>query len=862
MITILLVMISISAVSASDISADASAAVDDVISVDSQGDSLTSLDNLASNSYDGSSGLGQAVEVQSNGADSDQANVQSGDSNIESDDADVDDSNLETGEVVVNSPTSSVNVLAASADDEVLGATRELHVGTGYDYTSLQRALNAVNNNSDDFIIIIHGNTTYSGAGNNQGTGNVLLTINQNFHSLVIRAAEGDNPVFDAGNSNYVLSISHSNVTIKGLTFTNTIVNATTTSVTGIQVNSGYCVIDNCTFQDMGVWYGGIHVNDGAGNNYVNITNCVFDNNTGVRGGALRLETRATDVNVIGCNFTNNTARNHGGVVCLYSKYALFENCLFEDNVGSFSGAIHAHSSGSVINNCTFIHNVADNSEPFDHDRYGTGYGGAVSLLYTDAGGFIINNSHFYNNSAVKYGAAIEINGSGSNAQILNCDFENNSAAYGGAIRINGQNTIVDNCYFKNNTATANGSAYTGYGGAVSINGSNTVIKNSTFIENSAIGNDVDYTGYGGAIEVNGSNTQILDSKFINNSATTIEDGPEFSGYGGAVSITGRNTLVSNSNFTDNSATQYGGSIDITGSRTNITDSRIEGSTAQFGGGINCEGDNATISNTVLNNNNATGATGSEDSHGGSIVVYGTNTHITNTTVANSTSVNGGGVYIEGNNTVITDSTIYNNNATVNGGGVYIYGDNTTITKSTFELNNAIPDEDAMDDGLGGAIFISTDRRATNNTYISDSNFTHNTARNGSAIYVTPTVEANNCTIIAGCNFTENQAWSYWLPIIIDDKAGTIETNLTGGNNIINAIYNNASFSSICINGQNPVDGWENSEGGTIMYQDDREWKQHIQVTVYDREGKIVLQTQDHITGLGGNVTLDRKSVV
>ena len=234
-------------------------------------------------------------------------------------------------------------------------------------------------------------------------------------------------------------------------------------------------------------------------------------------------------------------------------------------------------------------------------------------------------------------------------------------------------------------------------------------------------------------------------------------------------------------------ASEKGYTIDIEGFHTNITDSRIEGSTAHFGGGINCEGDNATISNTVLNNNNATGATGSEESHGGSLVVYGTNTHITNTTVANSTSINGGGVYIEGNNTVITDSTIYNNNATVNGGGVYIYGDNTTITKSTFELNNAIPDKDAIDDGLGGAIFISTDREATNNTYIGDSNFTHNTARNGSAIYVTPTVEANNCTIIGGCNFTENQAWSYWLPIFIDEVAGTIETNLTGGNNIINA---------------------------------------------------------------------------
>ena len=330
MITILLVMISISAVSASDINADASTAVDDVISVDSQGDSLTSLDNLASNSYDESSGLGQAVEVQSNGTDSDQANVQSGDSNIESDDADVDDSNLETDEVVVNSP----NVLAASADDDVLGATREFHVGTGTGtgwYASLQAALNAVRDGSDtdDYIITIHGNTTYSGAGNVQsGTGNVHLTINQAFHSLVIRAAEGDNPVFNGGNNNYVFSINHQNVRIEGLTFTNTIVNATSTSVTGISVSSGNCVIDNCTFQDMGVWYGAIHVNN-VGNNYVNITNCVFDNNTGVRGGALRSETGANDVYII-------QSKEHGEVLV-----PAIRECILDVNIEEQKMVIH-----------------------------------------------------------------------------------------------------------------------------------------------------------------------------------------------------------------------------------------------------------------------------------------------------------------------------------------------------------------------------------------------------------------------------------------------------------------------------------------------------------------------------------------
>jgi hypothetical protein len=42
------------------------------------------------------------------------------------------------------------------------------------------------------------------------------------------------------------------------------------------------------------------------------------------------------------------------------------------------------------------------------------------------------------------------------------------------------------------------------------------------------------------------------------------------------------------------------------------------------------------------------------------------------------------------------------------------------------------------------------------------------------------------------------------------------------------------------INGTEPEDGWENSDGGRLPYQDDLEADQEIVIIVFDREGNIV----------------------
>ena len=94
------------------------------------------------------------------------------------------------------------------------------------------------------------------------------------------------------------------------------------------------------------------------------------------------------------------------------------------------------------------------------------------------------------------------------------------------------------------------------------------------------------------------------------------------------------------------------------------------------------------------------------------------------------------------------------------------------------------------------------------------------------------------------------------MPILYDEVNNKIETNLTGGNNILNAIYNNGTRQQLKLNGTSPEDGWENSQGGSKPYQDDLEKDQYINITVYDRQGNVVFNGHD-ITNLSGTAFVE-----
>ncbi|WP_298536887.1 NEW3 domain-containing protein [uncultured Methanobrevibacter sp.] len=768
--SIFLLLLMVSSVSAADVSEDA------VIGNDAAIDTITSTD-MDSGSIDD--------VISAEVSDNPKANPSDSNESLSGDivaDASSNNDNINQNSV----DDSSQDVLKASSDNEVLGVTfdQTITVGTGGDYATLQQAINSNRvyyHNGNTEIVILDG--TYS----DQGFYNVAVNKAYDNSILMIRAQNPGKVTLDGLHIHRLLTINTPNVMIEGINFINA--NASSNSNNGgvcisIGAEANHISIDKCNFTNngkSGTYGGAIRVN---GNNYarthdINVTNCYFENNTADVGGGIRSEQGTYGIHVVNCTAVHNYGAIHGGFACLFGDDTTIENCTFEDNYAPSSGAVHCHSGNVTVKNCTFVNNSAIGGG----NNATNGYAGALGLVYTGSPGVTVIDSHFYNNTAVNDGGAVQVMGTGRDAKILNSDFENNTAAYGGAISIKGSNTQVTGSTFNNNNATTT---------------------------NTSIG--------GGAVYIQGSGTNITDSTFANNTAAE---------EGGAIFVKGNNSRIVDSTLADNIA-------------------------GDDGGAVYWEGNNGVVDKVICTNNTGTSTGG--NSQGGAMIVTGNNLKISNSTFTSDTVVNsptsrGGALFITGTNTVIADSNFTDCNASQYGGAVQVIGNHTNITNCNFEENNALPDEDKIDDGLGGAVYIQgTD------CHVTDSNFTHNTARNGSAIYVNP--NGTGINYINGCDFFENQAWVYWLPILYDNETHKIETNLTGGNNIINAIYNNGTRQQLRINGTVPEEGWENSQGGTVPYQDDLEADQEIIITVFDREGNIVFN-ETRKTNLSGTVSVD-----
>jgi hypothetical protein len=553
--------------------------------------------------------------------------------------------------------------------------------------------------------------------------------------------------------------------------------------------------------------------------NHVSIENCNFTNNGNnlIWGGAIHVQQNRHDINITNSYFENNSAEVGGCIRSENGAYDInFANTTFIGNKATAHGGVgclfgNQNNKISSFDNCYFENNTAPSS-------------GAVHF---HSGNSVVNNCTFVGNKAQGHG---------------NEDEEGYAGALG-LVYTNANGVTINNSKFYNNTASRDGGAVQIIGG-----GSNAKIFNSEFENNTAT--------YGGAVSVVGSNTQITNSTFKNNDANTTSAAEG----GGAVYIAGSGTNITGSTFANNTAAEEGGAVFVRGTNTRIVNSTLADNTAgDDGGAIYWEGNNGIVDNVNCTNNTGTSTGG--NSKGGAICITGSNisvtgSNFTSNSVKNKDETDGGAIYIAGNNVNITNSAFTDNNATRYGGAAQLVGNNISITNSTFEYNNAIPDESKIDDGLGGAIYISG-----RNAHITGSNFTNNTARNGSAIYVNPNGTGTNyVNYIDNCTFVENQAWVYWLPILYDNETHKIETNLTGGNNILNAIYNNGTRQQLKINGTSPLDGWQAyvEAGSKDPYQDDLEYDQEIVIIVFDREGNIVdgfPVTQR--TNISGTVSID-----
>lgn len=256
----------------------------------------------------------------------------------------------------------------------------------------------------------------------------------------------------------------------------------------------------------------------------------------------------------------------------------IIENCTFLNNQGESGTAVFLSpdADNSRINNCIFKGNKGIYAGEDDWVE-----GAAIDV---HAGHVNITNSIFENNQALDTGGAINFAIQSIGSQLINCNFTNNTASTGGAIKIINTDILIRNCKFTSNIATS--------GGAINLRDSKVRLENSTFISNSVTNN-------GGAIYNDLSNTSttgylnISSSNFIDNNAVN----------GGA--IYSKNILnIKNSNFTNNQATNNGGVIYSSNTTMLINTSALVNNSATNGGGIYSNSSNITANYNYIANNN------------------------------------------------------------------------------------------------------------------------------------------------------------------------------------------------------------------------------------------------------------------
>ena len=195
---------------------------------------------------------------------------------------------------------------------------------------------------------------------------------------------------------------------------------------------------------------------------YLKLYDCLFINNSAVYGGSIYH--KYGDTIIKNTKFYDSHASLYGGVLATDGGIILIEDCEFENcragadaggaiyskvtdltvkntdfnnGYGDFGGAICNLNSNLVIDNCRFNNNTA---------RY---EGGAVYVMY---GNVAITNSQFRKNSALDGGAVFEDNC--TSISISHSTFDKSVALrYGGTIFSNGKTVDLDNVTLGESTA-------------------------------------------------------------------------------------------------------------------------------------------------------------------------------------------------------------------------------------------------------------------------------------------------------------------------------------------------------------------------------------------------------------------------
>ncbi|MBR0370441.1 MAG: Ig-like domain repeat protein, partial [Methanobrevibacter sp.] len=542
-------------------------------------------------------------------------------------------------------------------------------------------------------------------------------------------------------------------------------------------VRSDYANLTGNTFTNnfANISGGAVAFSNDAVNGTVDL--CNFTNNSARGDGGAIYWYGSSYGKLFNSNFTNNTAGifdgNGGAVYWGNSNYGHIYNCRFISNqvlvpyydINGQGGAVYWYGENGTIENSYF----ADNTALTNIGRRG---GGAIAFLwsgkegaknttiinsvfernYSPHGGVIcselcniltIIDSHFNNNSASQ-GACIFLENA-VDVKILSSTFDSNNAVeHGGVVYFNkdgNDNILFDNCNFTNNSARL--------GGALRMNGaSNFNVTNSLFVNDNAV--HASQEGTGGAISCDHliSNFNLINSTFINCTTTTRN------GDGGAVYLLISNSKLENLTFINCSANRNGGSIYLnTVTNTLFKNITIYNSSATNGGSVYILKNTPIFANATIFNSKSTGSGGSihidgsssqnnptllanisidgsynTGNYGGALYVNGY-AKVTNLTATNGYSKQGGAIYWNGLSGILDGANISNFKATSWSGGSICWNNNLGKIYNVNISNSTAPN-------YGGAVYLTNKNNIEIvNMTINNASCTRSTSRGG-AIYL------------------------------------------------------------------------------------------------------------------------------
>ena len=546
--------------------------------------------------------------------------------------------------------------------------------------------------------------------------------------------------------------------------------------VDGVVVATGYTKISKSYFRNNSGCYGGAVTSLGytnAGKNQIIIENSVFDANRAFQGAAVNVI--GSTFKISGTNFTNNKGvgygsgnPNVGALLTWYNCEGTISDCNFINNTADNGAAYRLGDdnngvSSASVDSCTFINNTASNQGGAVYE------GGKTGKATLD-----IKNSIFTNNSAKKEGSAIY------GGYTLNIDddttFTNNMVYmyYTGTLNIGEIKTFTD---LQNAINMVEGDIH------LSSNVTMLASEADNFVNGIVVDHLVNLKCDGFTINANNLGrifnvTSTADKLNIYN-ANLINGNADI---GGAIYNTG-SVYAYNTNFINNTAATMGGAVFNNGTLTiqkcivdnNDITKRTSSDSEDYGGAAIYNWydstlfiKNSTISNNLKNYKNGDYVVGAVTSLGKTIISQ--NSYFVNNSGRWGGAITTSGSSLPGkkvNELSISDST-FSKNGGLYGAGIFIQGSKFSITSCVFDSNTASGKGNMTpNDNNGAAIEVTNTDKAITGT-ISKSTFTNNKAQYGGAIDICAgTIKITNS------KFINNSA---------DVEGGAIDINTLNGN--------------------------------------------------------------------------------